>query len=87
MGFSITSAVFGGVIIICYSVMIAAVTGNDDYYDYYDYDDKRDSKLAILAVMLILGIATFVVGIWAAVCCCLLTPCACCAQQQASILK
>ena len=80
MGFSITSAVLGGVIIINYSVAIAYRT--NDYFD-----DSYDSKLAILAVMLILGIATFVVGIWAPICCCLLKPSTCCTQEQASNLK
>jgi len=40
MGFSITSAVFGGTIIICYSIAIAFY--RDDYrYNYYDpyYND------------------------------------------------
>ena len=39
MGFSITSAVFGGVIIIVYSIGFATLRNwYYDDYDYYDYD-------------------------------------------------
>lgn len=79
MGFSITSAVMGGVIIICYSIVIS---GLSVYYDYYDYSYR--GKMTILAIMLILGIIAFGAGIWAAICACLMKPCACCGQPQVS---
>ena len=73
MGFSITSAVLGGVIIICYSIAISELRGYDSrrnrsrtYYNYnsYSYRYGRDNynyhgKMAILAIMLVLGIVTF----------------------------
>ena len=77
MGFSITSAVFGGTIIICYSVSIAACQERNDFYSnqlpYLPYD----AELVISAIILVLGIAAFVIGIWAPICCCLMKPCAC----------
>jgi len=83
MGFSITSAVMGGVIIICYSIVISGLS------DYYDYSYGRGyysyrGKMAILAIMLILGIIAFGAGIWAAICACLMKPCACWEQPQVS---
>ena len=68
MGFSITSAVLGGVIIICYSIAISELRGYDSrrnrsrtYYNYnsYGYRYGRDNynyhgKMAVLAIMLIL---------------------------------
>lgn len=82
MGFSITSAVMGGVIIICYSIVISWIGDYDYSYErgYYRYD----GKMAILAIMLILGIIAFGAGIWAAICACLMKPCACCGQPQVS---
>ncbi|KAL9961758.1 hypothetical protein ACROYT_G030772 [Oculina patagonica] len=94
MGFSITSAVFGGIIIICYSLSIAKY--QDDYrYDYnYDYRYDRsvrsrryeksgyDADMAISAIVLILGIVEFATGIWASVCLCLMKPCTCCRGTQ-----
>ena len=66
MGFSITSAVMGGIIIICYSIVIA----NARRYKYYDYryggKYVYDTKMAISIIILVLGIAEFVIGIWAA---------------------
>ena len=97
MGFSITSAVLGGVIIIAYS--IAIVTSRDEYNYHYDYDPYYDDygptddyyynehrrmrhtfdvHLALSGVILILGIAEFGIGIWAAVCLCIIKPCTCC---------
>ena len=89
MGFSITSAVMGGIIIICYSIMIATAR-RYRYYGYYDYNYRHggkymyDANMAISAIMLVLGIAEFVIGIWAAVCCCMMKVCTCCAPQQVS---
>ncbi|CAH3190559.1 unnamed protein product [Porites evermanni] len=86
MGFSITSAVMGAVIIICYSIMIS-LSDSGSYNGYYDYSYGRgyyryDGKMAILAIMLILGIIAFGAGIWAAICTCLMKPCGCCGQPQ-----
>lgn len=88
MGFSITSAVMGAVIIICYSIMIS-LSDSGSYNGYYDYSYGRgyyryDGKMAILAIMLILGIIGFGAGIWAAICTCLMKPCGCCGQPQVS---
>ena len=75
MGFSITSAVFGGIIIIAYSITIASYR---DYYNYYSRSYyKYDAEMAISALILILGIVEFATGIWAAVCLCLMKPCTC----------
>ena len=82
MGFSITSSVFGGIIIISYSLGISQITSNDpDFYfdDVESYNEYYQGKVAILAIMLMMGIATFGIGIWAAICTCLLKPC--CEQQ------
>jgi len=81
MGFSITSAVMGGIIIICYSIVIANARRYYRYYAYY-YGRQYDTKMAISAIILVLGIAEFVIGIWAAVCCCMMNACTCCAPQQ-----
>ena len=79
MGFSITSAVFGGIIIIFYSIAIAI---NRDEYGYYydsDYNDysSYDAEMALCGIILILGIVEFGIGIWAAVCLCIMKPCSC----------
>ena len=92
MGFSITSAVLGGVIIICYSLSIAQCRDRKERYDrYYRNYSPSDIKsklknyepeMAISAMILILGIVEFVIGIWAPVCCCLMSSCACCVPRQ-----
>ncbi|KAK2548964.1 hypothetical protein P5673_030712 [Acropora cervicornis] len=83
MGFSITSAVFGGIIIIAYSITIAIA----NYYVYYhDYDDvysetytyrrySYDAKMGLAAMILVLGIIEFGTGIWVSICLCLMKPC------------
>ena len=102
MGFSITSAVLGGVIIICYSIAISQLRRYDSRrnrsrsyydYDYYNYRTRygRDNynyhgKMAVLAIMLVLGIVTFGAGIWAAICTCLMKPCGCCGQPEVSYM-
>ena len=83
MGFSITSAVFGGIIIVFYSVTISMITSNDAdsfYDDHESYNKYHQGKVVILAFMLVLGMTTFGIGIWAAICICLLNPC--CQQSQ-----
>ncbi|XP_068706835.1 uncharacterized protein [Montipora foliosa] len=84
MGFSITSAVLAGIIILFYSRMLSIV--DNDYDDYsYDNDYYRrwysyDTKMALSVIVLILAIVEFVVGIWAAICLCVMKPC-CPAQE------
>ncbi|CAH3186539.1 unnamed protein product [Porites evermanni] len=78
IGFSNISAGFGAVIIIVYSILI---TLNDADNDDFESDNRyHQRKVVISAFMLILGIATFVIGMWAAMCTCLLKPC--CQQPQ-----
>lgn len=74
MGFAITSAVFGGITIICYSIAIASY--NYWYYGFYGY--SYQSEMAITAIILILGITEFAIGIWAATLCCMFGTCNCC---------
>ena len=86
MGCAITSAVFGGVIIICYSISIA----QHHYYDYWydlNYWYNYDAEMAITAITLVLGIVEFAIGIWAAVLCCYIASCDCCgtSPQQVSV--
>ena len=90
MGFSITSAVFGGIIIICYSISIAIY--RDRHYYYYS-GRYYDQEMALTVIILILGIVEFAIGICASVCICLTNPCETCCyntqqqQQQVSLLK
>ena len=92
MGFSITSAVLGGVIIICYSLSIASCQDRKERYDrYYRYYSRSyiksklknyEPEMAISAMIIILGIVEFVIGIWTPICCCLMSSCACCVPRQ-----
>ena len=92
MGFSITSAVLGGVIIICYSLSIASCRDRKERYDrYYRYYSRSyvksklknyEPEMAISAMIIILGIVEFVIGIWTPICCCLMSSCACCVPRQ-----
>lgn len=78
MGFSTTSAVLGGVIIICYSISI-----NSYFYSYYPSSEfkKYRESMIIGAIILIFGIVEFVIGVWAAICGCLMT-CRCCETPE-----
>ena len=85
MGFSITSAVMGGIIIICYSFTIAVYS-----YDYYHprLRYSYSTEMALTVITLILGIVEFAIGIWAAICCCMMKICCSRAPpQQVSILS
>ena len=77
MAFSITSAVFGGIIILFSSISIATRRDWQDSSYYPDDYENYDAEMAISAIILVLGIAAFVIGIWAPICCCLMKPCAC----------
>lgn len=83
MGCAITSAVFGGIIILCYSIAIGMYRTSpwyeDDFPERYWYN--YDAEMAITVITLILGIVEFGIGIWAAVLCCNMNPCQCCAVQ------
>ena len=70
MGFAITSAVFGGVTIICYSITIAN-------YSYW-YVLTNQSEKTVAAFILVLGIIEFTIGIWAAILGCMTGTCNCC---------
>ena len=90
MGFSITSAVLGGQMIIAYSLTIAHASYSEYYYGYsyelvrgYKYQRySYDAKMALAAVILILGIVEFGIGIWVSICLCLMKPC--CTDSQVS---
>ena len=73
MGFSITSAVFGGIIIIFYSIAIA-FSGKEDYDPY----DNIVPEMVLSVIILMLGTVEIAIGIWAAVCLCVMKPCTCC---------
>ena len=88
MGCAITSAVFGGIIIICFSISIAMYRTSpwyeDDFYQRYWYN--YDAEMAVTVITLILGIVEFGIGIWAAVLCCNMNACQCCAVQGGQVL-
>ena len=63
MGFSITSAVFGAVIVTYYSIIST---------------EMYDNGILVNIIMIILGSGEFGIGILAAVYCCFIKPCACC---------
>ena len=90
MGFSITSAVLGGQMIIAYSLTIAHASYSEYYYGYryellrsYKYQRySYNAKMGLAAVILILGIVEFGTGIWVSICLCLMKPC--CTDSQVS---
>lgn len=82
MGFSITSALLGGLIILIYSFWIDVITSyrsnNSSHYD---------AKFAVAIIILILGVCSLVAGISAAISVCLMNPCNCCAQTWVNTHK
>ncbi|XP_015757497.1 PREDICTED: uncharacterized protein LOC107336923 [Acropora digitifera] len=86
MGFAITSAVLGGIIIIFYSIMFANASYSwyNDLYGYrYRYRRySYSAKMALAAVILTLGIVEFGTGIWVSICLCFMKPCCTDSQQQ-----
>ena len=82
MGFAVTSAVFGGIIIIMYSSSIE----NASYFYYNNCSGDMDpvpttrcnlkysykAKLGLAVVILILGIIEVVTGVWVSICLCLM---------------
>ena len=65
MAFAITSAVFGAVIVTCYSIILT-------------YMNDNDNGMLESIFMIIFGTGEFGIGILAAVYCCLIKPCTCC---------
>ena len=89
MGFSITSAVFGGIIIICYGLSIGIYTNSENWYGRSTFrGDIYAVEVALSAIILILGIVEFIIGILASAFLCMMKPCRCCchgiAPQQVS---
>ena len=88
MGFSITSSVLSGIIIIFYSIAIHS----NSYYSYYNsYYSIEEAKYSITGIILFIGILEFLMGILAAICCCAMKVCACCyshaQSRQVSLIK
>ncbi|KAL9970395.1 hypothetical protein ACROYT_G022765 [Oculina patagonica] len=85
MGFSITSAILGGVIVIYYSFAIARLRDKWNFRSSRYGDDLSPkyrriftNEMALSVTILILGIVGLVIGIWAVVCLCQMKPCTCC---------
>ena len=86
MGFSITSAVIGGVVIICCSLSIEFFRWRKEYLlsrveDPTLLDEKLenyDAEMVIIVIILVLGTVEFVIGIVTSICSCLMKPCTCC---------
>ncbi|KAL9961022.1 hypothetical protein ACROYT_G029902 [Oculina patagonica] len=85
MGFSITSAILGGIMIFYYSIAIVILRDQWNYNSSRYGDDLSPryrrlftNEMALSAIILILGIVEFVIGILAAVCLCHIKPCICC---------
>ena len=87
MGFSITSAVFAGIIIICYVPTIIIYQNENHGYKWrYDEEGQQyrvkinpkngyEEQMAISAALLALGVIEFGIGIWSAICCCVIKCC------------
>ena len=84
MGFSITSAVLGGIIIIVYSVTIVTASYFQYYHDYdlcgcptavTNIDQRYNAKMGLAAVILALGVIEFCTGLWVSICLCVMKPC------------
>ncbi|XP_015757486.1 PREDICTED: uncharacterized protein LOC107336918 isoform X2 [Acropora digitifera] len=91
MGFSITSAVMAGIMIICYSIVLAAESSYSYYYECGPSDRvicptySYGVRMGLATVILILGIIEFVIGIWVSICLCLMKSCCTDPQQAAGI--
>ena len=94
MGFAITSAVFGGIAIIVYSIAIDG-TGCQEFcrthynctgggYSTLGPMHSYDTKMALTAVIFSLGIIEFGTGIWVSICLCVMKPC--CTVSEVSFL-
>ncbi|KAL9976303.1 hypothetical protein ACROYT_G013587 [Oculina patagonica] len=69
MGFSITCAVYGGILTILYSIAIALY--QDENYDsgrkHNRTNSNYEAQMAVAAIMLVLGVVEFAIGIWTVV--------------------
>ena len=90
MGFSITSAVFGGIIIIMFGARIAITPGSCEgqcfcsgygcanvtceFQPFYR-NDSYNTEMGLAAMILALGIIEFGTGICVAICLCMMRPC------------
>ena len=90
MGFSITSAVFGGIIIIMFGARIAITPGSCqgqcfysgygcanvtcEFHPFYR-NDSYNTEMGLAAMILALGIIEFGTGICVAICLCMMRPC------------
>ena len=99
MGFAITSAVCGGIIIFLYSVTLGGASCEDycDLRDGYRIGNSTvppqfhgkpiysyETKLGLAAVILVLGIIEFGTGVWVSICLCVMKPC--CKNLEVSFL-
>ena len=86
MGFAITSAVFGGIIIILYSITFSDTSCQEFCQNNYSCGGggnptlgpntySYDTKLGLAVVVLTLGIIEFGTGIWVSICLCVMRPC------------
>ncbi|XP_067047512.1 uncharacterized protein [Acropora muricata] len=91
MGFSITSAVMAGIMILFYSIVLAAESSYSYYYECgpsYRVTCPRYSygvRMGLVIVILILGIMEFVIGIWVSICLCLMKSCCTDPQHAAGV--
>ena len=76
MGFSITSAVIGGVLIIGCSIYIMVL-------------ENYDAEMPFIVIMLVLGTVEFVIGIVTSItqCSCLMKPCPCCSWCDRCLVR
>jgi len=100
MGFAITSAVCGGIIIFFYSMTLGDASCEDycDLRDGYRIDNfteppqlhgkpiySYETKLGLAAVILILGLIEFGTSIFVSICLCVMKPC--CIVVEVSFLS
>ncbi|XP_078382709.1 uncharacterized protein LOC144665345 [Oculina patagonica] len=79
MAFSITSAVFGGVTIIFYSLFSIFEYQQFHRQWWRSYEEEELTReIALTGTIFALGIVEFATGICASVCVCLMRPCKCC---------
>lgn len=93
LGFSVTAAIFSGIMIIMYSLVLAYSfdSGSPNYYlkdggVYYYGDQAQSTRITISAVVLFLAVVEFGVSIWSAITCCQANGCVCC-QNATQVLE
>jgi len=98
LGFSIISAVLGGIIVTLYSTSIVAGRGIKEYFTsqsenslLFDQEFLESSlknyhaEMDISTAIMVLGIAEIVFGIWAAICCSVMNPFARCNEVSQQV--